>query len=336
MIAGVDDAAFDAWLAEHVPQVSRPVKAELLAGGRSNLTYRLTDADGTRFALRRPPVSDVLESAHDMSREWAYLTALADGSVPVARPLAYCADRSVCSDDFYVMEYVDGVVLDDRGSAEPFDDATRGAIGADMVRVLTELHRVDPYERGLAVRPRGEGYIERQLRRWSTQVDAVDAPEAELLRRGHDLLRTSIPVQETGIVHGDFRLGNMSLGPDGSVLAVFDWELATVGDVLADIGWMVATWAEPGDDFIPDFAGPSGDGGFWTRTQLGEAYAAASGRSVEALDYYVAFARWRMCCISVGVRHRYLSGAMGDDGYDARGVDQLLQVWGEMVVESLR
>jgi len=122
-------------------------------------------------------------------------------------------------------------------------------------------------------------------------------------------------------VHGDYRLGNVAVGPEGQVRAVFDWELATVGDVHADLGWLLATWTDPGDDLLPSIVGPTAAGGFPTRDELAEAYQRAAGVEVPDLDFYVAFAHWRLCCISVGVRHRYLSGAMADDGFDAHALD---------------
>jgi aminoglycoside phosphotransferase (APT) family kinase protein len=153
------------------------------------------------------------------------------------------------------------------------------------------------------------------LRRWHAQVHASGTEELALLDEVHDLLARRIPAQATGIVHGDYRPGNTSFGPDGTVRAVFDWELATSGDPMADLGWLASTWEDPGDDTPPTTPGPSTAPGFPARAELVARYARLSGRDVSDLPYWVAFARWRSACIGAGVRARYIAGHMGDDGY---------------------
>lgn len=334
-IAGVSSATFGPWLARHAPQVAQPLTTSLLTGGRSNLTYRLDAADGRRFALRRPPVSSVLQTAHDMSREWRFLRALWGSAVPVAEPVAWCEDRTVGDADFYVMGFVEGQVLDAPGSAAHLDPAARRHVGRDLVRVLAELHRLDAEALGLGTDARAQGYVGRQLRRWTAQISEVAPPELGALRRAAELLAERTPEQRSGIVHGDYRLGNVAVDAEGSVRAVFDWELATVGDVHADLGWLLATWSEPGDAVLPSITGPTADGGFASRDELVTLYEELSGSRVPDLSFYVAFAQWRLCCISVGVRHRYLSGAMADDGFDARALDEQIGYWAEHVVGTM-
>ena len=183
--------------------------------------------------------------------------------------------------------------------------------------MLVALHALDPVAVGLGDMVRKTGYVERQLRRWHAQVHATGAPELALLDEVHDLLARRIPAQSSGIVHGDYRAGNLAFGPDGAVRAVFDWELATTGDPLADLGYLASTWQDPGEQLPPTTPGPSTVAGFPARARLVQRYARRSGRDVSNLPYWVAFSRWRSACIGVGVRARYLAGHMADDGFAA-------------------
>lgn len=320
-LAGLEEPQVTRWLAGHVDGLVPPVTYTLIAGGRSNLTYRLTDANGTAYALRRPPTGGVLATAHDMSREWRFISAMAPTPVPVAPPLAYCDDPAVTGAEFYVMGFVDGQVLADADAGLAFPAAARAAVGERVIDVLVALHELDPADVGLGDMVRRTGYVERQLRRWHAQIHAPATAEATrpealaLLDEVHDLLSRRVPDQSTGIVHGDFRPGNMAFGPDGSVRAVFDWELATTGDPLADLGWLAATWADPGDEIPPATAGPTAVPGFTPRAGVVARYARLSGRDVSNLPYWVAFNRWRGACIGAGVRARYVHGDMADDGY---------------------
>ncbi|MEV0702904.1 phosphotransferase family protein [Saccharopolyspora sp. NPDC050389] len=327
-LRGIEPETTERWLAENVPGLRTPVTFSLVSGGRSNLTYQVIDADGVVRALRRPPTGGVLTTAHDMSREWRFISALHGTDVPVPEPLAFCDDESVTGAEFYVMGFVDGHVLAGPDSAESFSPAARRRAGLATVECMAALHGVDPDEVGLGDAARRDGYLERQLRRWQRQVHQSGAPDLPLLDAVHDALLAKVPRQETGIVHGDFRPGNLSFSPDGDVLAVFDWELATLGEPLADLGWLLATWVEPGDELPPATAlGPTAEPGFPTRAELIDRYVALSGRDASELPYYVAFQRWRSCCISAGVRARYLAGVMGDDGYvaESRAKNELRQ-----------
>jgi aminoglycoside phosphotransferase (APT) family kinase protein len=317
-LAGIDAARVGRWLAEHVDGLAGPVEFELISGGLSNLTYRLTDAAGTVYALRRPPLGGVLSTAHDMSREWRFISALAPTQVPVAPPLAYCADTEITGAEFYVMGFVEGRVLADRDAGLLLPPEARDRAGDQVVDVLVALHALDPVGIGLGDLVRRTGYLERQLRRWHAQVHATGAEGLALLDEVHDLLARRIPAQTTGIVHGDCRPGNMAFGPDGTVRAVFDWELATSGDPMADLAWLASSWEDPGDETPPVTPGPSTAPGFPARAQLMARYTRLSCRDVSGLPYWVAFSRWRAACIDVGVRVRYLAGHMADDGYAAQ------------------
>ncbi len=317
-LPGIDAGQVERWLVQHVEGLTAPVTFSLVSGGRSNLTYRLTGAAGAVYALRRPPTGGVLSTAHDVSREWRFISAMAPTAVPVPAPVAYCADAAVTGAAFYVMGFVDGLVLADDEAGLALAPRARPAAAENLVDVLVALHALDPAAVGLGDMVRKTGYVERQLRRWHAQVHATEPPETPLLDEVHDLLARRIPAQASGIVHGDYRAGNISFGPDGAVLAVFDWELATSGDPLADLGWLAATWQDPEEPLPPATPGPSAVPGFPARAELVERYARLSGRDTADLPYWVAFARWRSACINVGVRARYLAGHMGDDGFAAR------------------
>jgi aminoglycoside phosphotransferase (APT) family kinase protein len=312
---GIDAERVGKWLASHVAGVAAPVRFALVSGGRSNLTYRVTDAAGAVYALRRPPTGGVLETAHDMGREWRFISAMAGTAVPVAPPLAFCDDAAVTGAPFYVMGFVDGIVLADRAAAERLAPEARAAACEHLVKVLAGLHALDPHEAGLGAMVRRTGFAERQLRRWLHQAQRSGADYLPLLVEVHDLLAARVPEQGTGIVHGDYRAGNLAFGPDGTVRAVFDWELATSGDALADLGYLVSTWQEPDDPPGAAPRGPTTVPGFASRADLARRYARLSGRDVSGLPYWVAFAHWRSACIGAGVQARYLAGHMADDGY---------------------
>ena len=317
-LPGIEAGRVGHWLAEHVDGLAGPVEFGLVSGGRSNLTYRVTDAAGATYALRRPPTGGVLSTAHDVSREWRFISALAPTAVPVPSPVAYCADTAVTGAEFYVMGFVEGVVLADAEAGMALAHQARVRAAECLVDVLVALHALDPVAVGLGDMVRKTGYVERQLRRWHAQVHATGAAELALLDEVHDLLARRIPEQADGIVHGDYRPGNLAFGPDGAIRAVFDWELATSGDPMADLGWLASTWQDPGEQLPPTTPGPSTVPGFPDRAQLVQRYARLSGRDVSNLPYWVAFSRWRSACIGVGVRARYLAGHMADDGFAAR------------------
>lgn len=309
------------WLSDHGVELLPPVRAELVSGGRSNLTYALTGGDGLTVVLRRPPHGGVLESAHDMGREWRFIDALRDTAVPVAQALAREESRDLIGAPFYVMSYVPGLVPHDAAAAVALSpDARLGAAGS-LVDTMAALHDVDVDAVGLGDIGRREGYIERQLRRWHRQWEQSTCTDVRAIRAAYDLLRDRVPAQvRTGIVHGDFRLGNMMCGPDGRIRAVMDWELATLGDPLADLGWLLSSWVEPAE-WPGEAAGaapPSVLPGFPSRSWLVDRYRTVSGADLSQVEFYVAFAFWRSACINAGVLTRYEAGVMGNDGFDPK------------------
>jgi aminoglycoside phosphotransferase (APT) family kinase protein len=318
---GLDLERVGPWLEANVEGAVGPFTATLIAGGRSNLTFTVIGADGARFVLRRPPLGHVLASAHDVAREHRLISAVGQTSVPVPPALGVCTDDEVNGAPFYVMGFVDGVVLDSAERAAALEPSLRAKASDDLIDVLADLHAVDIDAIGLGDLARRDGYIERQLKRWTTQwansktreLAAIDEVAARLAER--------IPTQQgVAIAHGDYRFGNCLTDTTvGRIAAVLDWELCTLGDPLADVGYLRVYWADPGQ------AGRSNDpttaGGFPSYADLLERYAARTGRDLSGIDYYVAFASWRLAVISEGVYARFLHGAMGDQGLSQADLD---------------
>lgn len=322
----LDTRAATAWVADHVEGLSPPLRFSLISGGRSNLTYRLEDADGRLLVLRRPPRGGVLATAHDMSREWRAVSALGPTPVPVPPAVAFCDDESVIGAQFYLMEYVPGTVVGDRQAARAMDVSAREAASVDLIRVLAEIHAVRPEDVGLADLGRRDGYIERQLRRWSRQWERSKTRDLPAVEEAHERLARYVPPQQSsGIVHGDYRLGNMILGREGRISAVLDWELCTLGDPLADLGWLLSDWSEWSEPLS----------GFPPRDEMLERYSAATSRDVSQIDFYVAFARWRLACIGEGVYARYRSGVMGQVDIDLPAMADQVEQRAEAALRAL-
>ncbi|HUR50465.1 MAG TPA: phosphotransferase family protein [Acidimicrobiales bacterium] len=314
-LPGIDQPALVPWLQSNVDGLRGALKFELIAGGRSNLTYRVTDDRGREVVLRRPPVSDVLATAHDMGREHRVMAALAPTPVPVPEMLTFCDDPEVTGAPFYVMDFVDGAIVRGRAEADAFPADARAAIGPRMIEVLSALHAVEPSEVGLGDLGRPDGYLDRQLRRWSKQVEQSKTRDLPLLEDVHRRLAAAVPPQaETRIVHGDYRLDNLVAGPDGEVRAVLDWELCTLGDPLADLGLLMVYWSDPEDPWAALGADAATLApGFSSRADLRQAYEHSTGRDLSQLGFYVAFGYWKLACILEGVLSRWRHGAMGDD-----------------------
>lgn len=336
------------WLIANVDGVTAPFEFELISGGRSNLTFRVRDAAGRQLVLRRPPMSHVLSTAHDMGREFRIITALRSTPVPVPAALGFCPDPAVNERPFYVMNFVEGHVLRAASRAQSvLDEAARRAAGEDLIDVLVAIHSVDFDAVGLGDLGRREGYIERQLARWFEQFQQSQAQEkesgifrpAEIVEEVHDLLAKQVPLQrETTIAHGDYRLDNTIVGDDGKVQAVLDWELCTLGDPLADLGTFSVYWT----DRAPDQTGQPARAvattaleGFPAKTELFERYSARSKRDLSNLPFYVAFAHWKLACIIEGVFARYGSGAMGSDRSGAETFGQSVLHRGELARDAL-
>ena len=339
-VEGIDAEPVARWLAAEVPGCKPPLSFELIAGGRSNLTYRVRDSAGHVFALRRPPLSHVLPTAHDMGREYRVISALGPTPVPVPRTFALCSDIEVNRAPFYVMEFVDGLILRDAATAEQgLDDAARHRAGISLAETLAALHSVDVDEVGLGDFAKRDGYIERQLRRWheqfrNSQVEGLDT--ATIVGAVHDQLAARVPPQVgTAIVHGDFRLDNTVLAPDGTVRAVLDWEICTLGDPLADVGLLMVYWTEPQDEAALVGLTPTTAPGFASKAELRERYAQVSGRDLEYLDFYVAFGYWKLACIVQGVYARYAGGAAAGDRSSVEGFARSVVTLADMASRAL-
>ena len=317
-IEGIDAEKVTRWFVDNVDGVAPPLAFELIAGGRSNLTFKATDRDGREYVLRRPPISHVLPTAHDMGREFRIISALGPTPVPVAPALGFCEDESVNQRPFYVMGFVDGYIVRDAATGEKvFDAAQRKVAGESLIDVLADIHAVDVDAVGLGELGRKEGYIERQLKRWYGQFkqsnELTDRPVPEIDEM-HAFLSARVPEQGPAtIVHGDYRLDNTMLGEDGRVAAVLDWELCTLGDPLADFGLLMVYWSDAGDPGALLGVSATSLKGFPTRAELRERYAARANRDVSHLDFYISFGYWKLACILEGVFARYAGGAMGGD-----------------------
>jgi aminoglycoside phosphotransferase (APT) family kinase protein len=312
----------------------------LIAGGKSNLTYRVA-SDAGEVVLRRPPLGHVLPTAHDMAREFRVQAALEPTAVPVARMLHLTADDGVLGVSFYVMERVLGHIC--RNELPPGYADTRhqrAAIGSALIDTLARLHTVDPERVGLDDFGRPAGFMERQLRRWSEQWRRSKTAELPMLDElAAQLNRTLPPQSRSAIVHGDFRLDNTILHPTtpGRIVAVLDWEMSTLGDPLADVGALLAYWSETEDDEVllaarmmpPVTAEP----GFPTRRELIARYAEITGFDVTALPWYRAFAYFKLAVICQGIAARAAGGAMLGSGFEqAQGLVEPLARAGHHVL----
>jgi aminoglycoside phosphotransferase (APT) family kinase protein len=328
---GIDRAGVEGWFGAQVEGVALPLSFERISGGHSNLTYRVTDAAGRRWALRRPPLGRRLGSAHDMAREHRVVAALGPTAVPVAPVVGLCEDETVNGAPFYAMEFVEGPILRGLAEAEAFpEEADRRAIGERVADTLVAIHAVDPDAVGLGDLGRKEDYVARQLRRWQGQWEQSKTRDLAAIDAVHERLAARIPAQGPAtIVHGDYRLDNMILTPGGEVAAVVDWELCTLGDPLADVGLLMVYWPERGEETIALGQPANLAPGFPTREQLRDRYAERSGRDLSQLDFFVALGYWKLAIILEGVYARYAAGQYGkvDPGIEhfARLVERLAE-----------
>jgi aminoglycoside phosphotransferase (APT) family kinase protein len=314
---GVDVEALRPWFAAHVAGATgAPLEAELIAGGRSNLTYVISD--GTRdWVLRRPPLGHVIQTAHDMRREYTVLAALGPTDVPVPEVLAF-GDDSVLGAPFYVMESVHGRILRTREEMASLSADEARACSTSLVDVLAALHSVDYQAVGLTDFGRPDGFLARNVARWGKQWEANKTHELPALEEVGRRLDTALP--ESGppaIVHGDYRLDNTMLAADdpGRIAAVLDWEMSTLGDPLTDVGLLLVYWGG-GSQLATLTAQGVGDvPGFFTREEVIARYAETSGRDVAHLDFYEVFAMYKLAIIVEGIQARFLMGKTLGEGF---------------------
>ncbi|MDT4918019.1 MAG: hypothetical protein QOH89_2719 [Pseudonocardiales bacterium] len=329
-LPGVDLGALASWLdAEHPGLRAGELSGEVIAGGKSNLTYRVTDGT-TTWALRRPPLAHVLPTAHDMVREFRVISALADTAVPVAPAIALCTDADVLGAQFYLMGFVDGVVLDKPDLLRDLDPAAATRSCELLMDTLVDLHEVDPAAVGLADFGKPEGFLARQVRRWHQQWHASETRPLDAVGQTVERLTAALPEQSApAIVHGDYRLTNVMFGAaDGSsrpehlvigrIAAVVDWEMATLGDPLTDLGLLVVyqDLAQQGDTIMPQMLP---ERGFLTAAQMVARYAARSPRDLSRLNWYVGFGYFKLAVVAEGIHHRFLAGKTVGAGFDHFG-----------------
>lgn len=310
----VSEPLLRAWLAVAAPDVdlgTAPLRIDRMPGGRSNLTHRI-HGNGDVLVMRQPPAGGVLQSAHDMDREWTFLSALQRTRVPVPVPVARNRAYEHLPVDCYLTGYVEGAVLHTAQEAQWLSPKARARVARSMVGVLAELHRLKPDRLGLSRLRRPGHHLDRQLRRWRRQVAESSLPDTRRIEAVAERLHGARPDSpDNCICHGDYRPGNVSVAPTGDVVAVFDWELAALGDPLTDLGYLLASWPRPGDTHVSIGGGPTVVDGFAERAEVVDLYHRATGRDVSSVPYYTAFARWRAACIGAGVYTRYASGVMG-------------------------
>jgi aminoglycoside phosphotransferase (APT) family kinase protein len=328
-VPGVDVPRLSSWLAKTLPGEGPITGIDLLAGGRSNLTYLLMLGE-RRVVLRRPPLGHVLPTAHDMRREHTVLSALAGSDVPVPMPLALCTDEDVIGAPFYLMDHVEGRVL---RTPEDAVDVTAGearALSERLAEALAAIHLLDVDQAGLGDFGRPQGYMARQLKRWGRQWEAshpadpggrTDEAYDRLVKR----LAERLPADGlTGLVHGDFRLDNalVRLRPEPEIAAVVDWEMSTLGDPLSDLGLTLVYWADAGDTDRTQVAVGStvtSAPGFLTRREFAGRYAELTGYDLADLDFYVAFGCFKLAVILEGIHARFLQKATVGEGFEQIG-----------------
>lgn len=318
---GYNVQAVESWIRDHVDSLEPPFDWIRLEGGHSNLTFKLIDSQGREAVIRRPPQGQLLPKAHDMSREWALISALGPTPVPVPAALGFCESPDVTGAWFYVMGCINGRPLytnEDTESWVPEDK--RLTMANSFVDVLADLHDVDPVAVGLGDLGKHDSYVARQLRTWYRSWNAsiegaeYDDPRAHELQQFFlDNLPDQGPIR---VVHGDYGPHNCLIGPDSTVAAVVDWEISTLGDPLADLAYALNFFPDPTDaiPIAPEAA--TAVPGFPTRMQMAQRYAERTGRDLSKIDYYFGFNRWKSACIVHGVYARYMQGQKSSDGID--------------------
>ncbi|MEY9990125.1 aminoglycoside phosphotransferase (APT) family kinase protein [Streptomyces sp. V4I8] len=311
---------------EHPGLAQGPLTGRLIEGGRSNLTYAVSDGT-SKWVVRRPPLGHVLATAHDMKREHRVISALHPTDVPVPRPVLLCEDEEVLGAPFYVMEFVEGTPYRTADQLAPLGpERTRGA-ALSLVDTLVELHAVEPASVGLDDFGRPEGFLDRQLRRWGKQLDASRNRELAGIDELHATLGRRLPASPIAtVVHGDYRLDNVLIGPVANgpekgvdtIKAILDWEMSTLGDPLTDLGLLVMYSMPLG---MPDspVSTTAEAPGHPEPAELIERYAARSGRDVSAVSWYTAFAWFKLAVILEGIHYRYTLGQTVGRGFDRIG-----------------
>ncbi|RSD15411.1 phosphotransferase family protein [Amycolatopsis eburnea] len=333
---GLDLGRLRAHLDEHRPGlVTGELTADVVEGGRSNLTYVVGDGR-SRWVVRRPPLGHVLPTAHDMTREFRVISGLRDTAVPVPEAILLCEDADVIGAQFYVMSFVEGTPYRTADElARLGEDRTR-VIADALVDTLVDLHAVDPAAAGLGDFGRPEGFLERQLRRWKKQLDASRSRDLEGIEELHDRLAAAVPVSgKPSIIHGDYRLDNVLVDKHDRISAVLDWEMSTLGDPLTDLALLVA-YAERDKVSLQFVSNASSAPGYPSTDEVVQRYAERSGRDVSQLNWYVSFAFFKLAVILEGIHYRYTQGKTVGAGFEGvgAGVPLLISHGNEILKEE--
>jgi aminoglycoside phosphotransferase (APT) family kinase protein len=316
---GLDLAALQRFFARQIPGADRLAGAELVSGGRSNLTYLVTDGR-SQWILRRPPLGGLTPSAHDMGREYRVVAALSSTAVPVAPAVALCEDTRVLGVPFSIVEFVPGGVIRTQDDLAIHDNEAVTRCGHALVDTLAALHAVPYAEIGLAGFGRPRGYLARQVSRWRDQWTRVATRKLADVEALHAWLASQVPPESgASIVHGDFRIDNVILDDDiATVRAVVDWEMATLGDPLADLG-LHLVYRDPAFGPVVFGSAAAVSSRLPTTDALAGRYAAASGRDLGRLDYYLALGYFKIAVIAEGIHARHLAGQTLGEGFDTVG-----------------
>ena len=318
---GLDLSALDKYLRSAGVGRAGELTANLIYGGRSNLTFLVGD-DSSKWVLRRPPLHGLTPSAHDMAREYTVVAALRDTAVPVARAVTLCNDDSVLGAPFHMVEYVAGRVVRTRADLEalaaPGDQRVIDGCVDALIRVLADLHAVDPTAVGLVDFGKPSGYLERQVRRWGSQWELVRRPDDDRdadVARLHAALQEAVPQQSrTSIVHGDYRIDNTILDADdpAQVRAVLDWELSTLGDPLSDAALM-CVYRDPAMDLIINTQAAWTSPRLPVADELAHRYSVVSGQPLAHWNFYMALAYFKLAIIASGIDFRRRMSGSADD-----------------------
>ncbi|MBW9205704.1 phosphotransferase family protein [Mumia sp. zg.B17] len=323
-LPGLDLDRLGTYLEDSVPGlVGGPLTGSVIPGGRSNLTYDVTDGE-THVVVRRPPLGHVLATAHDMRREFTVINALGSTNVPVPHAYVLCEDTDVIGSPFYVMSKAEGRALRRAGELEELGPERTADIAGLLIDTLADLHAVDPASVGLEEFGRPQGYLERQVRRWTKQAEASKSRDLAGYEELRDFLGTHVPTHsDATIVHGDYRLDNVLVdtSPDGkdAITAVLDWEMATLGDPLSDIA-LTIVYQEMGRSTRNNaVADATAAPGYPTVDEVLERYSSRSGRDVSTMGFHLALGYFKLAVITEGIHYRYTQGQTVGDGFSRMG-----------------
>lgn len=321
--------------AQRPGMVAGELTADVVEGGRSNLTYVVGDGR-SRWVVRRPPLGHVLPTAHDMTREFRVISGLRDTAVPVPEALLLCEDADVVGAQFYVMSFVEGTPYRTAEELARLGEERTRVIADALVDTLVDLHAVDPASVGLGDFGRPDGFLERQLRRWKKQLDASRSRDLPGIEELHDRLAAAVPESgKPSIIHGDYRLDNVLVDRNDKISAVLDWEMSTLGDPLTDLALLVA-YAERDKVSLQFVSNASSAPGYPTTDEVVARYAERSGRDVSQLNWYVSFAFFKLAVILEGIYYRYTQGKTVGAGFEGvgAGVPLLISHGNEILKEE--